>query len=105
MPIDFQTRKLTFPSTTGSSQSQDEVFVFTSNVVPGKAAACIAGLDVQYSGEDHHLNELRVQIIEPVTVSGPTVTVAVDYLLRDISGTIDDPYEGTVDILVIVDRV
>jgi hypothetical protein len=94
MVIGFLTRKLTFPSVTGSSQTKNEVFVFTSTVTPGRAAACIAGLDVQYTGEDHHIGELRIQIIEPVTVSGPTVTVAVDYLLRDASGSVDDPYQG-----------
>jgi hypothetical protein len=104
MPTDFATRTYNFPKIAGSVQTRSETFTFNSNIVPGKAKACVAGFDVSYSGEDHHLGQLQIRVTS-LTVTGPSVTVEVTYVLRDVSGNIDDDYQGDVDMLVIVDRV
>lgn len=101
MAIDFQRQRATFPSTTKRAQSTELVFVFPSSVK--KAESAINGYSIGFSNSDHHL--LRVQVDSSVTsISLNVVRVKVDYLLRDASGNIDDPYDGYIDVVVIVDR-
>jgi hypothetical protein len=100
MAIDFQRQRAFFPSVTGRSQSTELVFVFSGNV--RKAESAINGYSMGYGNGDHHL--LRAQVDTTVTsVSLNTVRVRVDYLLRDSSGNIDDPYDGFVDVTLIAD--
>lgn len=101
MTIDFQRQRAVFPSTTGRSQSTELVFVFPS--VVRKAESAINGYSIGFSSSDHHL--YRVQVDSTVTsISLNVVRVRVDYLLRDSSGNIDDPYDGYVDVVTLVDR-
>ena len=67
-----------------------------------KADVALNGFDIRYTDGDHHL--LREMVDARVTaINDRTVFVAVDYLLRDSSGNIDDRYQGRVDVLVIAD--
>jgi hypothetical protein len=101
MAIDFMKHSHTFPSHTGGPQSFDLSFTFPSNV--RRAEAAVAGVNIGFSSSDHHL--FRVEADARVrSIIGPTVVVTVNYALRDSSGFFDDAYNGTVDVLVIVER-
>jgi hypothetical protein len=101
MAIDFQRQRASFPSTAGRPQTMELVFAFPTAV--RRAESLINGFSIGFSQSDHHL--LRAQVDSTVTaVSNNIVRVRVDYLLRDSSGNIDDPYDGYIDVAVIVDR-
>lgn len=73
-----------------------------SNGRANKADVALNGFDIRCTDGDHHL--LREMVDARVTaINDRTVFVAVDYLLRDSSGNIDDRYQGRVDVLVIAD--
>ena len=102
MAIDFQRQRFTFPSHTGSAQTQDITFVFPTNV--RKAEAAINGFSFGFTSSDHHL--FRQEVDATVTaISLNTVRVRVGFALRDSSGFFDDSYDGFVDVMVIADRV
>lgn len=102
MAIDFQRQRATFPTHSGSAQSIELAFVFPSNVT--RAEAAINGFNIGYTNGDHHL--LRTEIdATVVSVTLGTVRVRVTFALRDSSGTFDDPYNGFVDVMLIVNRV
>jgi len=101
MAIDFQRQRATFPTHSGSAQSIELAFVFPSNVL--RAEAAINGFNIGFTNGDHHL--LRTEIdASVVSVTLTTVRVRVTFSLRDSSGTFDDPYNGFVDVMVIVNR-
>lgn len=101
MPIDFQRQRAVFPSKSGGGQSVELSFVFPGPVIQAESA--INGYSIGFSESDRHI--YRVKVDTAVTsISSNVVKVRVDYLLRDSSGNIDDPFEGYVDVLVIVDR-
>jgi hypothetical protein len=101
MATDFQRQRATFPPHTGSAQSTELTFVFSSNV--RKAESVVNGFNIGFSSSDHHL--FRALVDTSVTsISLNTVRVRVDFALRDSSGTFDDSYNGFVDVMAIVDR-
>jgi len=67
-----------------------------------KADATIAGYDIRYDNGDHEvfrqLIDARVERIQD-----RTVFFRINFLLRDSSGNIDDPFSGTVRVLVLAD--
>jgi len=68
-----------------------------------RAEAAINGFNIGFTNGDHHL--LRTEIdASVVSVTLTTVRVRVTFSLRDSSGTFDDPYNGFVDVMVIVNR-
>ena len=101
MAIDFQRKRFGFPSHTGSAQTKDQTYVFPTNV--HKAEAAINGFSIGFTADDHHL--FRQEVDASITrIFLNTVQVRVTFALRDSSGTFDDPYDGFVDVMVIVDR-
>jgi len=101
MAIDFRKLGHTFPSHTGGPQSFDLAFTFPTNV--HRAEASIAGFNIGFSNSDHHL--FRVEADARVTsINFGTVVVTVTYALRDSSGFFDDAYNGTVEVLLLVER-
>ncbi|MCB9568180.1 MAG: hypothetical protein H6710_13385 [Myxococcales bacterium] len=101
MTIDFQRQRASFPSHTGGPQSIELTFVFPSAI--HKAEAAINGFNIGYTRGDHHL--LRTEVdANVVLVSLNAVRVRVTFSLRDSSGNFDDPYNGYVDVMVIVNR-
>ena len=101
MAIDFMKRSHTFPAHTGGTQSFDLSFTFPSNV--RRAEAAVAGVNIGFASSDHHLFRVEADV-RVRSITAGTVVVAVNYALRDSSGFFDDAYNGTVDILVIVER-
>jgi hypothetical protein len=100
MAIDFRRTTINFDPTSGQTQSEPGAVVFGSRV--NKADVALNGFDIRYTDGDHHL--LREMVDARVTaINDRTVFVAVDYLLRDSSGNIDDRYQGRVDVLVIAE--
>ena len=68
-----------------------------------QAAAILTGFVAEFSGgDDHHLEQLDVQVNVPACgISGATVAVQVTYGLRDWSGNWDDRYDGQVFFAVV----
>ena len=104
MTIDFRRERVNFDRSQGIIQNETVRVSFDSRVRSAEVA--INGFDIEYTNGDHHI--LRQIIDTAASISrnnNREVTVDVAFLLRDNSGNIDDPYEGFVDVLVIVDRV
>lgn len=101
MITDFQRVRFMFPAKTGSAQSQEQTVYFPTTVQ--KAEAVLNGFSVGFTSSDHHL--FRQQIDATVTrIYAGSVTVRVDWALRDSSGYFDDPFDGYIDVVVIVNR-
>jgi hypothetical protein len=99
--VRFQTLNFDFVSATGAEQKLQKNAIFPSNVL--HASAAIGGFAIGYTNSDHHLWKQTINVkLEPVQ---NVVPVEVTYLLRDSSGDVDDPYDGTIDVLVIAECV
>ena len=94
--------RFTFPSQSGAPQSQVQTLSFPT--VVRSAAAAINGFRIGFTSSDHHLFREEVDASATMTPNGLGVTVTVNFALRDKSGVFDDPYEGFVDVVLIVDR-
>jgi hypothetical protein len=105
MTFDTQRLRVSTGETLGNPQTENFGITFPTSVL--KAESVISGFDIGYTRDDHEL--LRAQVDATVTsIAGNTVFGVVSFLLRDnstTSGQIDDPYNGFVDVTVIVDRV
>lgn len=100
MALDFRELTIRFDPTTGRTQRESATAVFGDRV--RRASAALKGVNIGYNNGDHHL--LRQEFdIDVTTIVNNTVTVAVDFLLRDNSGNIDDPFSGSVEVLVLAD--
>lgn len=100
MATDFKRYTVHFDSTKGIVQSEPGFVTFDQNVV--RAEAAISGFDISFSEADHHIyREMVTARVEGW--QGPTVNFRVEFLLRDHSGEIDDPFEGNVQVLVIAE--
>jgi hypothetical protein len=102
MATDFQLHRFTFPSHTGSAQTQDRTFVFPTNVQ--RAEAAINGFNYGFTSDDHPLFRQAVDV-SILSILLNRVTVRVSFALRDRSSFFDDAYDGFIDIIVIVVRV
>lgn len=100
MAVDFRPLTLNFDPTSGQIQRQSATALFGSAV--RRADAALKGYNIRYNNGDHHLLQQEVNIID-VARNNNSATVTVEYLLRDSSGNIDDPYSGTVQVLVFAD--
>jgi len=58
---------------------------------------------VTYNNGDRHVLAQKIDV-DPPRISDSTVFVDVNFLLRDCSGSIDDPFSGFVDVTVVADR-
>jgi hypothetical protein len=102
MPIDFRRTRVVFDPTQGREQRETGAVVFPSAV--RRAEAAINGYAITYNNGDHHILAQKIDV-DPPRISANTVFVDVNFLLRDSSGSIDDPFSGFVDVTVIVDRI
>jgi hypothetical protein len=100
MPVKFAVDGVKFDATQGEVQVQTRSVPFGSHVI--KAAAALNGVDVRFTGSEHPLHRLIIDITD-VTPRDHQVDVTVRYLLRDHSGNIDDTFQGVVDFLVIAE--
>jgi hypothetical protein len=102
MAVDFRRTRIYFDSTRFTEQIQTGAVVFPTTV--NRAEAAINGFFVKFDNGDKHLLAHKIDIGTP-RINGATVFFEVNYLLRDSSGNIDDPYSGYVDVMVVADRV
>ena len=101
MPIDFRRTRISFDPTRGREQRETGAVVFPTDV--RRAEAALNGYSISYNNGDHPILAQKIDIDVP-RISGNTVFVEVNFLLRDDSGNIDDPFSGFVDVTVLADR-
>jgi hypothetical protein len=100
MALEFRTTTVVFDPTKGRVQSGPGFVNFDK---PVRIAECaLQGFNVKYDDGDHHILQETIQITN-IVVNGTQVSFTVNFLLRDGSGNIDDPFEGQVNVLVIAD--
>ncbi len=99
MAIEMRQVNIRFDSTRGQKQRESQTVSFPARVQ--KAEAMLKGFRIRYDNGDHHVLEQEIDL--DTSVSGNSVTVAADFLLRDSSGNIDDPFSGWVQAVVIAD--
>lgn len=100
MALDFRNVVVPFNPTSGAAQRENGTAVFGSTV--RRANTALKGFNIFYTNGDHHV--LRQEIdIDLTSINGNSVNFAVDFTLRDNSGTFDDPFGGSVEVLVIAD--
>ena len=100
MAIDFRNLQIRFDPTSGRPQRESATAVFGGPV--RRANAALKGFNIGYTNGDHEVLRQEVDV-DVTSILNNTVTVAVDFLLRDSSGDIDDPFSGSVEVLVIAD--
>ncbi|MCP3999892.1 MAG: S8 family serine peptidase [Gammaproteobacteria bacterium] len=94
--IAFREGWISFPQTVGIRQRKSATINFGRRIVTHQAM--LKGFNISYSNGDHHILENEIDLDS--SVSGTTVTVTGDFLLRDSSGNIDDPYRGWINFVV-----
>jgi hypothetical protein len=94
---------VTFPSTTGRDQSVSKSVDFPGPGTIKSAGIALNGFDINFRNGDHNLGDFKINCTDNPSFTGLHVDFSVNLLLRDYSGNIDDPYGGTVDVLVIAD--
>jgi hypothetical protein len=100
MSIEFKTRAVQFDPTQGQRQYLEDSVHFAGRV--HRAEAAIKGFSLGYTNNDHHI--WREQItVDKVDIQDNVVRFGVSILIRDSSGDIDDPFDGSVEVLVIAD--
>lgn len=97
MSTDFRRGNVVFDPTKGQIQTQTGAVVFNSPVT--RADVAISAFDIRYNDSDHDILRMMVGA-EVQNIEGATVFYQVQFLLRDDSGDIDDPFSGSVDVLV-----
>jgi len=100
MALDFRRATINFDPTRGRTQDESVTVAFGGTV--RRADVALNGFDIAYTNGDHHILREKIDA-RVVSVLGNTVTVGVEFLLRDSSGNIDDPFTGRVDVLVMAD--
>jgi hypothetical protein len=92
MALDFRRVVVPFNPTAGAAQRENG----------RRANVALQGFNIFYTNGDHHI--LREEIdVDFTSIDGNSVNFAVDFTLRDGSGRFDDPFGGSVEVLVIAD--
>jgi|tagenome__1003787_1003787.scaffolds.fasta_scaffold20822561_1 hypothetical protein len=109
MPLDFQTKTITFLPTKGDPHGivLPLTFNWASTVITRpKPVAMLSGFNLDFFNEERHLHQETIQltVLEPTGNLGTQVDVQVRILLRDFTGNVDDFYEGWVSVTMIVER-
>lgn len=101
MAIEFNRKRVAFDNSRNISQILP---VSETLRRPIRSVQCaLQGFDVQFTNGDHPLRQLRIDIGDPEIVNRTGVSFDVRLGLRDASGTFDDPYGGSVDVLIIAE--
>ena len=100
MALEFRQLTINFDATSGRKQRESATAVFSGRVRSAEAA--LKGYNIRYTNGDHHVLEQEIDL-DITNVNNNTVTVAADFLLRDSSGNIDDPYRGFVQAVVMAE--
>jgi hypothetical protein len=97
--IDFQSKRQNFSGHTGSRKQLAYTFNFSRPVT--KAEAMLRSWYLVYQNREY-VKEMGVFIDNSgIQISGNTVTVLVDFYLRDSTGAYDDAYNGDAIVVVI----
>ena len=102
MAIEFTDQlTFTFEPTSGRIQTRTvRTPPFRGNVL--RAQAMLKGFDISYTNGDHHVLREEIDLSVSLDSAHPnTVLVKANFLLRDSSGNIDDPFTGRVEAVVI----
>ena len=98
LPVD----RIYFDSSKGATQVESETVTFGGQVL--KAEALLNGFDIKYDNKDHNVLRQKINLyLDKDPNNSNTVRVTAEFLLRDSSGNIDDPFSGWVDAVVIAD--
>ena len=97
--IAFREGWISFPRTSGRRQRKSTTVNFGRSIVTHQAM--LRGFNIRYDNGDHHILENEIDLDS--SVSGATVTVTGDFLLRDSSGNMDDPYRGWINFVVVAE--
>ena len=100
MALQFRQLTINFDATSGRKQTEAATAVFGGRVHTAEAA--LKGYNIRYTNGDHHVLEEEIDL-DITNVNNNAVTVAANFLLRDSSGNIDDPFRGFVQAVVIAD--
>ena len=101
MAIAFKSRRIDFDPTRGQIQREPGSVSFDTRVT--KAEAVVKGWDIRYNNGDHEILRQLINIRDVAVSSGNRVDFTVEFLLRDSSGSTDDPFSGFVEVLIIAD--
>jgi hypothetical protein len=102
MPIDFRTERVNFDATANIVQKQVAHANFSSRVL--NAGAAINGWSIEFTNDDHPVLKQKINILDTqLERNGNSVSVPVEFLLRDNSGNIDDPFKGYVDVMFVAE--
>ena len=79
-------------------------FSFATSV--SLAVPIISGFSIGFTDSDHHLGRQQIELSSANIHGnlGQLVDVTVVFLLRDLSGNIDDRFDGFVDVTLLVER-
>jgi len=102
MPLAFQTVAVTFSPSTGGPKFQIASATFTGAAAITAADIAIKGFDIFFANGNHPVLQQAIQLTS-LGISGLTVNFAVQFALRDSSGVFNDPFGGSVTVLVIAD--
>jgi hypothetical protein len=102
MAIVMASTHFEFPNVTGSAQRLTNTINFGGTVK--NVAVLLQGFTVKYNNGDHHVKQESIQLSIGGN-NGGVVKVVANFLLRDGSGNIDDPYSGDIDAVVIADVI
>lgn len=97
--IVFREGWISFPRTTGRKQRVSTTVNIGRRIVSHQAL--LKGFNIRYDNGDHHILENEIDLDS--SISGTSVQVWGDFLLRDSSGNIDDPYQGWINFVVIAE--
>jgi len=100
MALQFRDVTVNFDPTSGGVQHEQATAVFDSQVL--NATVALKGFNVTFDNGDHHVLQETIEASVFAT-NDNTVTVQVDFLLRDNSGNIDDPFSGSAAMLVLAE--
>lgn len=100
MALAFQIVNVRFDPTKGRIQREPGTAVFASRVL--RAEAALKGFNIGYTDGDHHIFRQAVDV-DVTGIRNNAVDIAVNFLLRDSSGNIDDRFDGSVEVLVVAE--
>lgn len=98
--MEFQESNITFASDKGGPRSGSANVAFSKTVT--KATAVLTGIDISYSGSDHHLGQIITKV-KKTAINANNVEVTATLGLRDYSGNWDDAYGGVLYFAVIAE--
>jgi hypothetical protein len=100
--MEVRTGTLTFPSASGiGPHPATQDVLFSAPVRQAVAGLVGTGFGFSQSGGDHHLGLVNVRI--STTTLNDVVTVTGTFGVRDWSGEYDDPYEGTIQFILLAE--